>query len=149
MIDDQLTPGTGLLDGISREKRWLLFLYFPGSLLVYFLFAIIFDHYQPGTGKGFDIVFGIVSNLMAFAWCRIDSRERGYELHRLFAYAIVFLGVLALIYYVFRSRGLLGGLAAVGWLLVYVSCTYIVVLLISVFVFIVLIATGVVSSEIL
>lgn len=149
MLDDPTTPSPGLLGSVSREKRWLLFLYFPVLLLVYFVLAIILDHYQPGTGRAFDIVFGIASNIMAFAWCRIDSRERGYELHRLFAYAIVILGVAALIYYVFRSRGFSGGLSAVGWLVAYLSCVYILVLLISVVIFIALIATGLVSPNIL
>src|SRR6187401_1455467 len=50
-------------------------------------------------------VFGWGLGLLA--WCKADSRVRGYQLHRSFPLAVVLFGQLALLYYLFRSRGFL------------------------------------------
>lgn len=52
--------------------------------------------------------------LAILAWCRFDSRERGYPLSAKFPYAVVIFGTLSLIFYFFRSRGFAGGLIALS-----------------------------------
>lgn len=57
---------------------------------------------------------GIMLNILLFAWCYYDAREKRFSLGAGWKIAIVLLGVLALIPYLFSSRGFLGGLKAVG-----------------------------------
>jgi hypothetical protein len=49
------------------------------------------------------------------AWIKADSLTRGYQLHRQFPYAVVIFGTFALIYYLFRSRGIFRGFTSVGY----------------------------------
>ena len=151
MIDDPriLEQEPGLFASISSEKRWLLFVYFPVTLLLHLVIGITLDHYQPGAGKAGDFVFGIAANVIIYIWCRLDSDERRYELHRLFRYAVVILGVLALLYYLFRSRGSVGGLRLLAGLVVYIVCCYVIVTIIALFIFLILIATGLVSPNVI
>jgi hypothetical protein len=51
-----------------------------------------------------------------FAWYAIDSDQRGYKRSKSLNVAIVALGVLALPYYLFRTRGAKAGFIALGWL---------------------------------
>jgi len=46
-------------------------------------------------------------------WCNIDARERGITLGSGFRIAVILIMPVALIYYLFRSRGLTGGLLGI------------------------------------
>lgn len=52
-----------------------------------------------------------------FAWYAIDSDHRGYKRSRWLNLAFVALGILALPYYLFRTRGAKAGFIALGWFL--------------------------------
>lgn len=145
--DQSSHPKPGLLDSFSPEKRRLLFVYFPAFLLVGSLASIISNYYYPGSGTLFDYILAFGSNLIAYMWCRLDSDERGYQLHRLFSYAIIIFGLAALFYYIFRSRGFNRGVRFVVVLIIYVACIYIVVSIVALVIVLALIATGLISMN--
>ncbi len=130
----------------STEKRRLLFIYLPAFILVSLIASIAIDE-LAGENRVMDIVMSLGLNISAFAWCRMDSRERGYDLHRFFPFAIIIFGFLALLYYLFRSRGFRGGLIATGWLILYVVLCLAAVILVGLIIVTVLLLTGLVSSE--
>ena len=76
-------------------------------------------------------------------WCRIDANERGYELSSGEKIGIVLLGALALIWYLFHTRGAKGGFKSLGWLLLYVVTTFIVLTVIVTIILMILQITGV------
>ncbi len=59
-------------------------------------------------------------NIGIFAWIRADSRKRGFSLHPKFSYAVVLFGILAFIYYLFRSRGFVNAWPALGYAFLFV-----------------------------
>ena len=150
MFESPATPAPKptFFGSISTEKRWLLFVVLPISMLVYVLLIPLVDA-SAGAAKLVDIVFIILENLAVFIWCGLDSRERGYKLHRLFGFAVIFLGLVALVYYLFRSRGLRGGFVSFGWLLVYIIGCYVVVLFAALVIYAGLVGGGVVPSSML
>ncbi|MFZ1699273.1 MAG: hypothetical protein WBO10_17955 [Pyrinomonadaceae bacterium] len=101
---------------LSRDKRMFLFVYFPSFLFTAFCLAVSLPQ---STLRTLDIITAVGINFAQFAWVRIDSRERGYELHRAFPFLIVIFGTFAFLYYIFRSRGFVQGIVATGWLLAY------------------------------
>lgn len=60
-------------------------------------------------------------------WCKIDADDRNEQLSTGLQLAIVGFGLFALIYYLFKTRGSQGGVKAMGWLLLYASVAYLVV----------------------
>ncbi len=74
--DDPVTPAA-----FVREKRILLFVYIPTFMLVCLTAMMALG--DPASG-GFDLVLSIGVNFWAFAWVRIDSRQKSYKLHLLF-----------------------------------------------------------------
>jgi hypothetical protein len=131
-----------------NEKRRLLFVYFPIFLLVTLPFALVLDE-NSGATRILDVVVTIGINIAAFAWCRVDSRQRGYELHKLFPFAIIVFGALALLYYLFRSRGFLRGLISIAWLLLYAVVCFGVVFIVVMIVVFALALGGILPPEIL
>jgi len=61
-----------------------------------------------------DIVFTVIGTLLIFMWYRFDSDQMSYRRSPSLNVAIVALAVVALPYYLFRSRGLRRGSVAVG-----------------------------------
>ncbi|MDB5978013.1 MAG: hypothetical protein JWR07_4773 [Nevskia sp.] len=83
-------PLTGLLLGVlSQFIR-------PGQVHGYLLFALC----------------GFMQTFLIFLWYRLDAQKRGFHRSRLMNTGIAGIATLALPYYLFRSRGFLGGLAA-------------------------------------
>lgn len=134
-------PST-LVEG--RQKRLLLFVYFPIVLLVFLIAATLISEKFV---RGIDVLFAIAANIAAFAWIRIDSRERRYPLHRLFPYAVVIFGTLALFYYIFRSRGFVDGMSAMGWLVFYLVCLVLACAVLMLVVLLTLALSGVLAIE--
>lgn len=132
---------------LSAEKRKLLLVYIPIFLLFSLIVTTVIDE-VAGESRAMDVLLSIVMNIFAFAWCRIDSRERGYELHRLFPFAIIIFGFLALIYYLFRSRGFRGGLVSTLWLLLYAVLSLAAVMIVALIIVIFLMVTGLISPEV-
>jgi hypothetical protein len=61
-----------------------------------------------------DIVFTLVAALLIFLWYRLDSDQMAYRRSPWLNVAVVAIGIIALPYYFFRSRGLARGAIAVG-----------------------------------
>ena len=56
------------------------------------------------------LLFAVAFNVLTVFWCFYDSRERNEEISRYFTLAVVIFGVLALLYYFFKTRGFKLGL---------------------------------------
>ena len=63
-----------------------------------------------------DLPFALLTVGLVFAWYRMDSRRCGYRRSPVLDVMVVAVAILALPYYLFRTRGLLGGLRATGLL---------------------------------
>jgi hypothetical protein len=120
----------GFFNRMSPEKRRLLFLYFPGLQLLFLIGALTLQQFK-GVAELFDILFAIAGNVVIYVWCRIDARERSYELHRHFPFAVIILGLLTLLYYLFRSRGFEGGIKATGLLIIYLVVLYVAMIVLT------------------
>ncbi|HRI04884.1 MAG TPA: hypothetical protein PLL77_14185 [Pyrinomonadaceae bacterium] len=129
------------------DKRWVLFVYIPIFLLFFSTVGILIDN-DKGFGRITDLIGGLVLNIFTYVWIRMDSQERRYELHRFFSYAVVVFGTLALIYYLFRSRGFRGGVVSLGWLLLYVIPTFLFVMIVSAVIVLALVMAGAVSPNV-
>lgn len=74
----------------------------------------------------FEVAASVLSILSAvgwavgiLSWVKIDAEEREAEVSGAFRIAIILLGFFALFYYLFRTRGFVGGLKGIGWALLY------------------------------
>lgn len=95
----------------SDEER-ILFIYVPLLLISAMVVGAAFgESYR--IARVLELIFMFGLGVCMYAWCCIDSDARGYHLHRRFVYAVVIFGHLALFFYLFRSRGLGGGLLAI------------------------------------
>jgi hypothetical protein len=132
------------------DKRKVLFIYVPLFLTFITILSVVFAavlEEDKTKSQVFDLVTGVGLNICALAWCRFDSRERGYQLSRHFPIAIVLLGAFALLYYLFRSRGLKGGFISVGWLLIYIAVCVVAISIVGVVIMLLLLLTGVVPLD--
>lgn len=131
---------------VLADKQRILFIYIP---------VVAFASVMTGIVLGNDEVAGVVQlfagigvNVLALWWAKIDADERAYALSQFFPLAVVLFGAFAIIYYLFRSRGLNDGLRATGWLILYVVATAIALLIASLFVTLALVAVGLVPQSI-
>jgi hypothetical protein len=129
------------------DKQKILFIYIP---IVWFASGmspiVLFDSEFAGLVS---FVFGFGVNVLALIWTKRDAEERGFRLSQVFPIAVVFFGVFAIIYYLFRSRGLNEGLRSTGWLLLYVVVTAVALIIISTIVTLLLVAVGVLPRSVL
>ncbi len=132
---------------VLTEKRWILFVFAPLVWVAYLVFGIIFEA-DRGLSRIIDLIAGIALNILTFAWCRTDSEERGYSLHRFFPIATIIFGFLALLYYLFRSRGFRGGAISTGWFALYAVCSIIASGIVAMTILLALVMTGAVSADI-
>ena len=129
------------------DKQKILFLYIPVVAFASVMSGIVMG---KDESAGFvQIIFGITVNVLALWWAKIDADERAYTLSQFFPIAVVFFGVFAIIYYLFRSRGLNGGLTATGWLILYIVTTAIVLMIVSMIVTAVLVTVGLLPKELI
>ena|SRR2546422_11110501 len=68
----------------------------------------------PERGSALLTLHAISSLVLVLAWFWIDARDRGYKASIVLRVAMLFLAVVALPYYLFRSRGFVGGLKSLG-----------------------------------
>src|SRR5947209_20407562 len=100
----------------STEKRQILFIYIPVLTFVSLLVDMMLGTNQ--IVSVFDLAAGIALNFLGLMWARIDAGDRRYELSRYYTVSVVLLGVFAIIYYLFCSRGFEKDLAATGLMVV-------------------------------
>ena len=86
------------------------------------------------------VVYALGLGVGILAWCRIDALERENMLSRHFSYAVIVFGNLSLIYYLFRTRGFLKGLAGVGYFVLFLIVMFAVDLVVMIPVLIVMTA---------
>ncbi len=96
----------------SRNKRNVVI----ALILLYILTSpleLFFDARNPIYQiLNFLVIVG--GNVLVFAWCHIDSRERNQPLSANWRLIIMFFGVLALLIYLLKTRGFKQGLIAIG-----------------------------------
>ena len=63
------------------------------------------------------LVFALIFIILIFAWYRIDSTQVGYPRSPWLNVGVIALGIVALPYYFFRSRGAKRGIVATGVML--------------------------------
>ena len=88
----------------------------------------LFSLIAPQLGIAAGIIFLLSAlgwGIGIFYWCMIDAKERGDELSGSEKVVIVLLGFLALIWYLFHTRGAKGGFKALGWILLYAVCGFV------------------------
>lgn len=69
-----------------------------------------------------DLVFSLAGALLVFLWYRLDAAERSYRRSPWLDVGVVGLGLVALPYYFFRTRGARGGFLA---LFVFAGCIFV------------------------
>ncbi|MEO6103197.1 MAG: hypothetical protein ABIP44_06115 [Pseudoxanthomonas sp.] len=80
-------------------------------LLLGFLSGIARQLIAPGQPlSAVDVAFMLLGLLFVFAWYRLDSDEQGYRRSVILNIAVIAITILALPYYLFRSRGFFRGL---------------------------------------
>jgi hypothetical protein len=99
------------------DKRWIIFVYIPLLAFVSMMIDLITG--ENDIARVADVVSALVLNVFALMWTKIDADEHQYELSSFFTPAVVVFGVLAVIYYLFRSRDLRGALISTGWMFLY------------------------------
>ena len=71
-------------------------------------------HQGPERGSALLTLHAVTSLVLVFAWFWIDARRRGYKASIPLKVSMLVLTIVALPYYLFRSRGLAGGLRALA-----------------------------------
>ncbi len=119
---------TGPIDH-KREK----FIVLIGLTLFWFISSFV-NLLAAQEGLAFSVILllsAIGWGVGILFWCKIDAEERGEELTTGLQIGIVAFGIFALIYYLFKTRGGRGGVSAIGWLLLYAVCAYLLVVIMA------------------
>ena len=77
--------------------------------------GVLSQFVRPGQVWGYLLlaVCGVAQSFLIFLWYRLDAQKRGFRRSKVLNTGIAGITTLALPYYLFRSRGFLGGLAAI------------------------------------
>jgi hypothetical protein len=113
----------------KREK----FVVLIGLTLFWFISSFInLVAAQEGLAFSFILLLSAIGwGVGILFWCKIDAEERGEQLSTGLQIVIVGFGIFALIYYLFKTRGGQGGVRAIGWLLLYAVCAYLLVVVMA------------------
>ena len=129
------------------EKRKILLIYIPLAAFLSMMSGIVFGQNQA-VGL-VNLLFGVVINVLALLWVKIDADERHYELSRFFTFAVVLFSILAIIYYLFRSRGVTRGLISTGLLISYVVGVIFALVVVGSIITVLMVAAGLLPRSIL
>ena len=129
------------------DKRTILYIYIPVLAFVSLLVDMILGTNQI-VGV-FDLAAGIALNVLGLMWAKIDAAERRYELSPHFTLAVVLLGFVAIIYYLFKSRGFEKGLAATGLMVLYFIGLVVIIGIAAGLIAAVLVSAGLLPSSVL
>lgn len=83
--------------------------------------AAYFDPYNPWPP--YLVIFNLIMASLLFVWYHLDSTERSYKRSRILNVGIVLLPIIAMPYYLIRSRGIKKGSIA--------TCVFILAIIIS------------------
>lgn len=92
--------------------------------------GVLSQFIRPGQIQGYLLfaLCGFVQTFLIFLWYRLDAQKRGFHRSRLLNTGIAGIATLALPYYLFRTRGFLGGLAAIAFaVLLFLGALFMVV----------------------
>lgn len=81
-------------------------------------FSFRFDD-NPQAAEIVSLCTAVGYGLLILMWCKIDSNQRGENLGAGFRFLVVIFGVFALVYYLFKSRGLKQGFMSVAYALLF------------------------------
>ncbi len=59
-------------------------------------------------------VTAIITNVLVFVWCFYDALERNQPLEKIWRFLIIIFGIFALLAYLFKTRGFIQGIKAIG-----------------------------------
>jgi hypothetical protein len=109
-------------------------------LLEYLVFSIAATMVAVGFQRNIYVLSVItvanlyVNGLAVYSWIKTDSLERDIALPSWFVYVVLFFGVLALIWYLFKSRGFPEGLKSTGFFVLYIIGVYAAVFFVAILV---------------
>jgi len=93
---------------------------FRNPLVLLPVASLVFGCLEYGPARGPEsgsvplLLHALVTLSLVFVWFLLDARDRGYKASIALRAAMVILTVVALPYYLFRSRGFAGGLRALA-----------------------------------
>lgn len=99
-----------------NRKTLILAVFVLSSLLS----GIAGQYFWPGMPLSMaDYAFAVLGSFLIFAWYHTDAKQRGYRRPTWLDMGIILIAIVAMPYYLFRTRGFKGGLAstALGLLL--------------------------------
>jgi hypothetical protein len=129
------------------EKRRITLIYVPLVMIASVIAGMVIGSRSPYIAF-FDIAAGVTLNILAFSWCKIDAKEREYQLSKHFPLFVVLLGIFTVMYYLLRSRGVGRGLISIGRLILYIAGLFIALLVMVVVVVVPLLITGVLTKTV-
>ena len=133
--------------GLS-EKRKILLIYIPLAAFASMMTGIVLGENQQ-TARLVQLVFGFVINVLALVWAKFDADERQYALSRFFPAAVLVFSVLAIVYYLIRSRGARGGLISTGLLISYIAGVMFALIVVGSIVTVLMVAAGLLTEKVL
>ena len=133
--------------GLS-EKRKILLIYIPLAAFASMMTGIVLGENQQ-TARLVQLVFGFVINVLALVWAKFDADERQYALSRFFPAAVLVFSVLAIAYYLIRSRGARGGLISTGLLISYIVGVMFALIVVGSIVTVLMVAAGLLTEKVL
>lgn len=93
------------------SKVWVVL----GFMGLSFVVGMMSQYYYPGVELSpVDMWFLPAFSVLLFLWYRIDSEQRSYKRSRWLNIGIIAIAIVALPYYLIRSRGLKNGAIATG-----------------------------------
>lgn len=105
---------------LLTPKRRILIGWMAFSLLTGIVQVALIGVVGPDVSFVLILAETIGFGILILAWCKADSDERGEDLSSGWKFMLVFLGVLTLTAYLFKSRGFARGLLAVGYSLAFI-----------------------------
>jgi hypothetical protein len=89
-----------------------------GLALISLIMGLVSQYFYPGADfPKSDIPFIIISLFLIFYWYHLDAIENNYRRSVFLNISVIFIAILALPYYFFRSRGFKKGfIATIGFL---------------------------------
>jgi multisubunit Na+/H+ antiporter MnhB subunit len=125
---------------LLTPKRRILIGWMAFSLLTGIVQVALIGVVGPDVSIVLILAETIGFGILILAWCKADSDERGEDLSSGWKFMLVFLGVLTLTAYLFKSRGFARGLLAVGYSLAFILGNFIFDYMIMIVLFLIRVA---------
>jgi len=130
----------------KKEKRKVLIILGVAQIVVT-LAGVVLGRFEA-VSSFIAILSAVGWAVGILAWIKIDAEQRAEDVSSGLRFAIIILGVFALAYYLFKTRGLAGGLKGLGWTLLYFLAFFLVYFVLVVLIFSIFRLTGVVMTPV-